>query len=153
MFCLSGPLAERGNGGGEGLANLAADFPEMLEGVETLRLAVAMALFPVAPPSDDGAVALIEASFLDMGRRLLPWLAGALQREGGPLDAVAAKLVKHGRLAAHEIASLVRSITPISPVELFDHLRQGLAVGPLPPAIPPAYLEAMQAFSASSDVG
>lgn len=65
----------------------------------------------------------------------------------------AAKLVTHGRLAAHQIAPLVRSITPISPVELFDHLRQGLAVGPLPPAIPPAYLETMQASSVGLEVG
>jgi hypothetical protein len=153
VFFLSGPFAERENGGGAGLANLAADLPEMLEGLEAFRMALLMAMFPDAPPADDGAEALVQSSFLVVLNRLFPWLMGALQREGGPLDAVAAKLVKHGRLAAHEIAPLVRSITPISPVELFDHLRQGLAVGPLPQAIPPAYLDATQAPALGSDVG
>lgn len=153
VFCLSGGLAERANGGGEGLANLAADFPEMLEALEALRMAVVMAMFPIAPPADERAEALVKSPAFVMSRRLFPWLMAALRREAGPLEAIAAKLVKHGRLAAHQIAPLVRSITPISPMELFDHLRQGLAVGPLPPAIPPAYLEAMQAASAGLDVG
>lgn len=80
VSCLSGPLAERAVGGGEGLANFAADLPEMLEGFAMLRLSVALALFPDALPSDDGAEALVEAAFRDMGHRLHASLLGELRR-------------------------------------------------------------------------
>lgn len=142
VFCLAGSLAERTEGGGDSLANLATDLPEMMEGAEALRSAVVVAVSPDAPPANDEALEAIQHMHGAMLARLFVWIVGELTCEAKPLNAIARKLGTHGRLISHEIAPLVRGVTSISTDDLFDHLRQGLAIGPLPRDNPAAYLTA-----------
>lgn len=152
VFCFAGPTAERGKGGGGGLANLAGDLPEMMQAMEAFRVPVVMAGFPDRPPSDDEEVERVGRAHMRMWARLVGWLTDAVHREAPCIDAIAAKLVTHGRLASHEIEPLVRGVTRISTGGLFDHLRQGLPIGPLPEAIPAAYLDELRERSPGSDM-
>lgn len=153
VFCWSGPVAERQHGRGGGALNLATDFAELMDGCEALRIGVTMAMFPNAQPADDDDHDLIQHAGKVITDRLYGWLVAVQGRESERVEATAAKLLTHGRLLGRQLDWIMRGLTPISPSDLFDHLRQGLAVGPLPPNIPPAYLEGMQPPVLGSDVG
>ncbi|WPB86916.1 hypothetical protein [Sediminicoccus rosea] len=150
VFCWSGPVAERQHGRGGGALNLANDMAEMVQGCEALRVGITMAMFPNAQPEDHDDYESIQHAGKVITDRLHGWTVAALGRELERVEATAAKLVTHGRLIGRQLDWIMRGLTPISPSDLFDHLRQGLAVGPLPPNIPPAYLEGMQASAFGS---
>lgn len=148
VHLYAGPLAERQRGGGAGPANLANDVGEMMSALQVLRSAVLLAAFPGAMPQSEEAIEPLLPAIVAIDARFIPWLMGALRREIERVDAIAAKLVTHGRLASHELAPLLSGVVPITPEDLFDHLRQGLGVGPLPPTMPPPYLAAAATMGA-----
>jgi len=142
LFCWAGPSAERERDGTGGLMNRAADLPELMEGMEALRIAITMARFPNAPPTNEDDQAFIQPLFATIAPRLFALTVGLLRDEASRIETIALKLLVHQRLIKHEIAPLTRGIVPMSVNDLFDELRKGLAVGPLPTEIPSAYLDA-----------
>lgn len=142
----AGPIAERQRGRGADLANAAHDLGEAVQAKQVLRSAVLMASLRGAPPASEEALQPFLQSISRIDAAFTQWLIGALDREIERVDALAAKLERHGRLAAHEIRPLLRGVVPTTPEDLFNHLRQGLLIGPLPSTLPPAYRAAAAAL-------
>lgn len=145
VWTYAGPIAERQRGRGAGLANAAHDLGEAVQAKRLIHFAVLLAVSPDTLLPSEPTEPLLHASHT-INSRFTQWLIGALDREIERVDALAAKLETHGRLAAHEIRPLLRGVVPTTPEDLFNHLRQGLEVGPLPPTLPPPYRAAAAAL-------
>lgn len=87
------------------------------------------------------AEAAIEPMQVTITNRLVPRLCGMLSTEEARIEAFANKLQIHSRLVTHEISPFVRGIKPIDVSIVFDELREGLPMGPLPRGLPPFYLQ------------
>ncbi|MBS7790083.1 hypothetical protein KTR66_08760 [Roseococcus sp. SDR] len=69
-----------------------------------------------------------------MHDRLLAEVTILTTKESDRIAAVAARLFREGHLAQRDLRPLMRGLRRTSPQGLFDSLRRGLPLGPLPPA-------------------
>ncbi|EFH10529.1 hypothetical protein ACFFMP_20135 [Pseudoroseomonas cervicalis] len=66
--------------------------------------------------------------------RLLIEVTVLVSQENDRIAAVAARLFREGNLTARDLRPLMRGLGRTTPSMLFDHLRCGLSLAPLPPA-------------------
>jgi hypothetical protein len=77
--------------------------------------------------------------------RLLAEATILVTMENDRIAAVAARLTLHQRLTARDLRPLMKGLHRTTPTALFDRLRKGLPIGPLPDDIPPAYRDSERA--------
>lgn len=153
FFTLAAPLAKRQRGGGAGAANLARDIGPMMRVHELLRSAAVVAAHPEAPPLNEEAIEPLQTAIIDIAFRFQGIVMGAVAQHVARVDDFAKALMTREHLAPHEVAPLLRGVATVPPKDVFDFLRQGLPFGPLPPDLPPAYLDVTHARALGLDLG
>ncbi len=142
LVTLAGPIGERTAADGSPLqaGSLAVDATEMERGVELIRFALGATIFPRPDVIDIDQ--LHGEQINTLLARIPEILVQLLVQHGAVRDALAKKLAARRRLSAHQLKPMLSGIPEIGPDAIFDQLRAGTAVGPLPTTLPPAFLKA-----------